>query len=110
MKHRNRIDTIKRLVEMPARPTKQFWGLESKCLSELLKQFPRTDFWLKVSFSKKFDSLKMLRTGYYNKELGKKYKRFHYRIPKVEKIRLRKKSGPDYDISTPPQTLRDFLN
>ena len=110
MKHKDRISAIKRLVDVPPKAPQNFWARESKCLSELIKKFPDEDFWLKVSFDSKFDSLKMLRVGYYHEELSKKYARFHYDLPKAPEIKLGEKMGKDYSVSTKPKTIRDFLN
>ena len=110
LKHKDRISAIKRLVDVPLKAPQEFWGRESKCLSALIKEFPDEDFWLKVSFNSKFDSLKMLRVGYYHEELSKKYARFHYNLPPPPEVTLGEKMGKDYSVSTKPKTTRDFLN
>ena len=110
MKHKDRIAAIKRLVDVPLKAPKSFWGPESKCLSVLIQEFPNEEFWFKVSFAEKFDSLKMLRTGYYHDELALKYARFHYKVPPAPSTKLTKKSGADYIPDNKPKTIRDFFN
>tara|TARA_R110000824_G_scaffold65538_1_gene170588 strand:+ start:77 stop:412 length:336 start_codon:yes stop_codon:yes gene_type:complete len=108
--HKERISAIKRLVEVPKKATKTFWGCESKCLSVLIQEFPNEDFWLKISFSIKFDSLKMLRSGYYHDELKKRYGRFNYSPPEDSSPKVSShKSGEDYLPKSKPKSIREFL-
>ena len=110
MTHKERLSAINRLVEVPPKATKKFWGLESKCLSALVEEFPNEDFWLKISFSIKFDSLKMLRSGYYHNELKKRYARFNYSPPEDSTPPISNhKSGEDYLPKLKPKSIREFL-
>ena len=101
---------IEKLVDVPKAQRRHFWGREIKSLNELQKLYPEDEFWRGISFTKKFDTLIILRSGYYSKELKNKYNRFKYDIPVPSDIELGAKSGEDY--SDPPQstTLRQFLS
>ena len=53
-----------------------------------METYPSDFFWANLSFPDKIDSIIVLRSGYYNTELIKKYRRFNYKIPPSEKIEL----------------------
>lgn len=103
---------VERLVLVPAYNKRLFWGREIKSLNELAKLYPEDEFWKGLSFptSKKFDSLIILRSGYYSEELKKKYKRYKYTIPSPEPITLGDVSGEDYTATHKPSTLRELFN
>ena len=75
-----------------------------------MEEYPKETFWLKISFSQKLDSLILLRSGYYKKELEKKYNRYNYNMPSVTQPTIGKKSGEDYTYVKKPQTLREFCD
>jgi hypothetical protein len=52
----------------------------------------------------------VFRSGYYSRELKKKYNRFKYDIPLKEEIKLGEKSGTDYNPNNKPLTLKKFLS
>ena len=104
---------VERLVMVPSYKKRLFWGREIKSLNELMKLYPEEDFWRGLSFgaSKKFDSLIILRSGYYSGELKKKYKRFKYTIPSPEAlIILGDSRGEDYKVDPTLKTLREVFN
>jgi hypothetical protein len=103
---------IEKLVDVPKAQKRHFWGREITSLNELQKLYPEDDFWFGVSFGskKKFDTLIILRSGYYANELRKKYNRFKYSIPQPDPIVLGKKSGKDYIPPSTLNTLRKFLS
>ena len=101
---------IEKLVDVPKAQKRHFWGREIKSLNELQKLYPEDEFWRGISFTQKFDTLIILRSGYYSGELRKKYNRFKYAIPPSGGIPLGEKSGQDYAPSTQNQTLRQFLS
>ena len=101
---------IEKLVDVPKAQKRHFWGREIKSLNELQKLYPEDEFWWGISFSQKFDTLIILRSGYYSKELKKKYNRFKYDIPPRSDIKLGAKSGDDYPHPPQSSTLRQFLS
>lgn len=101
---------IERLVDVPKAQKRHFWGREIKSLNILMGLYPEEDFWRGISFGQKFDTLIVLRSGYYSKELKKKYARFKYEVPAAPQIELGSKSGPDYKGTAPVNTLRKFLS
>lgn len=103
---------VERLVAVPSYKKRLFWGREIKSLNELIKLYPEDQFWKGLSFAtpKKFDSLIILRSGYYSEELKKKYKRYKYTIPPPDPIILGEVSGEDYSTPHKPSTLRGLFN
>lgn len=102
--------TIERLVNVPSTQRRHFWGREVKSLNELLKSYPERKFWLGVKFPTKVETMIVFRSGYYSRQLKKKYNRFKYSIPLKEEIKLGEKSGADYNPSDKPLTLKKFLS
>ena len=102
---------VEKLVVVPRTAKRPFWGREIKSLNELMKLYPEEDFWRGLSFGpkKKFDTLIILRSGYYAIELKKKYGRYKYTIPKPEEIILGEVCGEDYKSQSKPKTIRNFL-
>ena len=101
---------IQNLTEVPKTQKKIFWGREMKSLNELQNLYPEDAFWFGLSFSYKLDTMIILRSGYYAKELRKKYNRFKYKIPPSPSLPLGEKSGPDHIPNNIPRTLKDFLS
>lgn len=102
--------TIERLVNVPATQRRNFWGREVKSLNELLKVYPERKFWLGVKFPSKMETMIVFRSGYYSGELKRKYARFKYLIPERKEMKLGGKSGPDYNKTSLPTTLKKFLS
>lgn len=101
---------IERLVIVPSRQKRQFWGREIHSLNHLLKAYPEDRFWRGVVFPHKMDSIIVFRSGYYSSALKKKYKLFKYPIPPKSEVVLGGKSGADYIPSGAPTTLKEFLS
>ena len=110
MTHSDKKSIILKLVEVPDSGKRNFWGREIKSLNALLESFPEENFWKGLTFPVKFDSIIVLRSGYYAEELKKKYKRYKYIIPNKSKIVLGDKTGKDYVKIKKNKTLRDFLS
>ena len=110
MKHRDKIKTIKRLLDIPQKTDKSFWGLEHKCLKELMKEFPDDDFWNKISFEKKLNSLRMLRKGHFYEELKKKYKRFCFKLPEYVPPKIDPQPIGSLKKSSKKSSLRNLLD
>ena len=110
MKHRDKIKVIKKLIDVPEKTDKSFWGLEHKCLKELMKQFPNDYFWEKISFEKKLNSLRMLRKGHFYEELKKKYKRFCFKLPEYIPPKIESKPIGSIKKSLNKNTLRNLLD
>lgn len=109
MTHTQKKKVIERLVVVPSTQKRNFWAREIKSLNILMHLYPGDFFWNNLSFPDKIDSIIVLRSGYYNTELIKKYRRFNYKIPPSKKIELGEKCGKDYNKETKPKTIRDFL-
>jgi hypothetical protein len=106
----NKKEIVLRIITPPKSIKGAYWTREYKILNDLIKEFPNIDFWQKVNFNQEWDSLLILKSDYGKSLLNKKYKEFHYEIPKKEKIKLTKKSGRDKIIKTKPKTIRGFLS
>lgn len=110
MTHSEKKKIIEKLVVVPDKQKRNFWGREIKSLNILLEKYPEESFWKGLTFSEKFDSIIILRSGYFAKELHKKYKRYKYNIPQQKKIELGDVSGDDYKKTVKPKNLREFLS
>ncbi len=110
MLHNQKKKIIEKLVVVPGKQKRNFWGREIKSLNILLEKYPEEDFWKGLTFFEKFDSIILFRSGYYSKELLKKYKRYKYIIPKKDNPKLGSKSGDDYKKQVKPKNLREFLS
>ncbi len=110
MKHNEKKQVIENLIIVPAKNKRAFWAREIKCFNELLKKYPSASFWSKARFPDKFETINLLRSGYYASELKKKYLRFFYKIPKPKTIEFSKSITTDeVELPLKPKTLRDFL-
>lgn len=110
MTHTEKKKLIEKLVIVPEKQKRIFWGREMKSLNFLLEQYPEDFFWKGLTFDQKFDSIIILRSGYYAELLEKKYKRYKYIIPKPNSIEIGEKQGEDYVPKNKRKTLRDFLS
>ena len=110
MTHTEKKKILERLLVVPDKYKRGFWAKEMKCFGELLKLYPNTAFWLKIKFTEKFESINLLRSGYFAGELKNKYSRYLYKIPDKKEIHLLDKPIEKIQLSTKPKTLKDFLN
>lgn len=110
MTHKEKKQVIERLVTVPTSQKKIFWGREIKTLNILYELYPDKKFWTNVKFFDKLDSLILFRSGYYAKELEKKYRLFNYKIPSKSSITLGQEPGEDLTLPNKPKTLKDFLS
>ncbi len=77
-----------------------FWGREVKLLKGMIKLFPNLDFWGKVSFEKKVDSLAYWASDFGIKVVEKKYKEFHFTPPvSKEPVPADEKSSPAVPVA-----------
>ena len=97
-------------MDIPQKTDKSFWGLEHKCLKELMKEFPDDDFWNKISFEKKLNSLRMLRKGHFYEELKKKYKRFCFKLPEYVPPKIDPQPIGSLKKSSKKSSLRNLLD
>lgn len=110
MTHSEKKKIIEKLVVVPDKQKRNFWGREIKSLNILLEKYSEENFWKGLTFSEKFDSIIVLRSGYFANELKKKYKRYKYNIPQQKKLELGGKVGDDYKKQVKPKNLREFLS
>tara|TARA_E500000331_G_C17027997_1_gene613876 strand:+ start:152 stop:499 length:348 start_codon:yes stop_codon:yes gene_type:complete len=110
LKHSDKKQIIENLLIVPDKQKRLFWAKEIKMLNILMVDYPSNSFWSKISFPQKLDSLILLRSGYYKKELDKKYNRYNFKIPEEQAPVIGKKSGEDYNYKKQPQTIREFCD
>ena len=110
VKHAEKRKVIENLVNVPKTQKRHFWSREIGSLNILIESYPEDIFWKGLTFPKLFDSIIVLRSGYYANELKKKYKRYKYTIPSEKKLELGEKTGNDYKKKVKPKTLREFLS
>lgn len=105
----NKKQIVLNLITPPKTIKGPFWSREYKILNSLMEEFPSEDFWQKVNFNQGWDSMVIFQSEYGKSLLEKKYKEFHYIIPKIEQIKLSKKSGEDKIVSIKPKTIRGLF-
>ena len=105
----NKKQIVLNLITPPKTIKGPFWSREYKILNQLMDQFPSEDFWQKVNFNKGWDSMIIFQSDYGKSLLEQKYKEFHYKIPKEEKIVLSEKHGEDRVINNTPKTIRGLF-
>jgi len=103
---------LEKLIIIPKEGKKPFWCREFKHLNDLFVKFPSLDFWSKVSFDKRYDSLSWFKAEYGFKTLKKKYFEFLYDPSKYSypKIVLGEKTGKDFVKTKRNKTIRGFIN
>lgn len=105
----NKREVVSRIVEVPKTQKRAFWAREMKMLNTLISEFDNQDFWQKVNFTKKYDSLAYFISYYGKKYLRRKFNEYNYKIPVLKKVKLGSKQGKDKDIKIKKTTIRDHL-
>ena len=113
MSDKKKINSVRKpIIERLVKVQKNgwFWAREMKLMEYFLEWYPSVDFWQKVTFGVKLNSLAGLKSGYGKNQLDKKYREFHYKPQKSEEVSLsEEKIGEDRKITKPPTSLSDFL-
>lgn len=82
--------------------------MQFRLLNSLLKKFPNPEFWDQLVVDK-VDCL-TLYAGEDANGIADKYKRFIFQPElKNPEINIGEKAGEDYNITTKPKTIKDFL-
>ncbi len=110
MTHNEKKKVLERILIVPSTKKQAFWAQQFKCFNELLKLYPDNSFWIKIKFPEKFETINLLRSGYFANELKKKYLRYNYKIPKAEVIKISDTPSNKIEVKKQPKTIRDFLN
>lgn len=110
MKKFNKRETLKRLLKVDGRRSRNFWAREMKALNDLVEKFDNLDFWQKVNFSQNFNSLLFFKKGDGLDILTKKYREFNYKVPEPKKFNIGKTIGENRVYKNKPKTIKDFLN
>lgn len=104
----NKRELLKKLLHIPQRTKKHFWGMQFRLLNSLLKKFPNPEFWDQLVVDK-VDCL-TLYAGEDANGIADKYKKFIFQPElKNPQINIGEKAGEDYNITTKPKTIKDFL-
>jgi len=106
----NKKQILLNLITPPKSIKGAFWTREYKVLKSLMSEYPDENFWQKVKFNMGWDSICILQTEYGKSLLTKKYKEFHYKIPRYKKIKLTEKLGDDIIVHKKQKTIRGFLD
>ena len=109
MKKPNKRHLLQGLLEIPKQNKRNFWAREMKLLNDLLSIFGNMEFWAKVKFSQKPNSLLFFKTEAGLSLLRKKYNEFNYKIPKRKTIPIGKLVGENRSYIRKPKTIKDFL-
>lgn len=107
----NKKQIIERLVKVPEKGKRPFWAREMKLLNDLLARRPNMEFWSKIRFPDKYDSLAYLLSEWGESMLRNKYNEFTYKPPKYEAPEIADhKFGEDAKITKTRKTVKDFFN
>jgi hypothetical protein len=109
IKHSDKKEIISRLLNVPNNNKRFFWAREIKFLNDFLKKYNNADFWLKINFSQKYDSLVFLKGEYGEKVLRKKFSEFNYVIKTKDDIPLGNKYGENRPHKKQNKTIKNFL-
>lgn len=105
----NKREVISKILEIPKTQKRPFWAREMKMLNTLIEEFNDKEFWQKVNFNKKYDSLAYFISPYGKKYLRRKFNEYNYKIPVTPKAQLGNKVGKDKKIKRNKTTIRDHL-
>lgn len=105
----NKREVIKRLIILPKTQRRPFWAREMKMLNTLMEEFIVDEFWQKVNFPEKFDSLAYFINKYGKRTLRRKYNEYNYKLPEIPVIVLTEKKGEDKSINRQNRTVKDFF-
>ena len=106
----NKKTVLNNLLDVPKTQKRNFWAREMKILNDLIKIFPDEDFWAKLKFPEKFDSLLILNTDKGKARIKSRYTQYKYIPKETQLIPLGNKSGPDYKKKPTPKTIKNFLD
>ena len=81
-----------------------------KALNDLLKTFENIEFWQKVNFPFKLNSLLFFKTPKGIEVLRKKYCEFNYKIPSPQSHVIGKTEGENRLYKRKSKTIKSFLN
>lgn len=96
-------------MDVPKKSKRPFWAREIKTFNILFEKYPCELFWKHLRFLDKLETLIVFRSGFYSKELDKKYNRFNYKIPEKETLTLGAVSGEDIIKNKTNKTIKSFL-
>jgi hypothetical protein len=108
--HTEKKKVIEKLLNVPDKQKRLFWGREIKTLNILIEVYPESKFWKGLTFPQKLDSMILFRSGYYQQELKRRYNLYKYNIPPKKEITLGDKTGKDYTSKKKVKTIKDFLS
>jgi hypothetical protein len=97
-------------LKIPTKQKRNFWAREMKALNDLLNTFDNTEFWQRVKFDFKPNSLLFFKAGDGKLLLRKKYNEFNYKILKPDPQIIGKMVGENRLYKRQPKTIKDFLN
>lgn len=104
----NKRELLKKLLRVPNKTNKSFWGKQFRILNSLLKKFPDIKFWEQLVVVK-VDCL-TLYAGEDANGIADQYKKYIFQ-PELKNIevKLGEKTGEDYNTTVKPKTIKEFL-
>lgn len=107
----NKRDLIKKFLLPPKKEVKIFYQKEYKLLNDLISSYS-AEFVQVLTLQQKYDSLAVLFSDSYKKDLDLRFKHFNYKIEdsKYEDVKIGEKSGQDVSLTKKNRTIRDILN
>jgi len=102
---------LKNLITIPRGSKREIYAREMKLLNDLIARYSE-DFICVLTLKEKYDSIAVILSDSYKKELDLKFSNFNYKIDvsKYTSPTLSEKVGEDFHISLKPKTIKNFLN
>ena len=102
---------LKNLIVIPKGSKREIYAREMKLLNDLIARY-NEEFVSVLTLKEKYDSIAVILSDSYKKELDIKFNNFNYKIDhsKYSLPALSEKVGEDVLFSSKPKTIRNFLN
>jgi hypothetical protein len=107
----NKKSILKNLIIIPRGSKREVYAREMKLLNDLIARYSE-DFICVLTLKEKYDSIAVILSESYKKELDLKFSNFNYKIDvdKYASPLLSEKIGEDIQVFIKPKTIRNFLN
>ena len=103
---------LKKFVEFPKNGVRHFFSREMMFLNKLIERYS-IEFLQVLSLDKKYDSLAVISSDSFEKELDSRFRNFNFKINEslYDKVEVfPDKFGEDLSFKQKPKTIKEFLN
>lgn len=110
LKQTEKKNVIESLLNVPKVNKRGFWAREIKLLNDLFMQYPSLDFWRKLNFPDRYDSLSFFKSQFGMEKLKKKFSEYNYVPKQTLEIKIYdNKFGKPYKKNKKQKTIKSFL-